>query len=494
MIRPWDIVKHRLVQYKKDPVTGGIGLNLGLKQIAVNATAIENMMALVPESSFRKLSSLTPTVTSGSASSFTTPWLRQTGYGSPDDWFSVFKSRANPADRSQSPSGINVTATSGPTYGCNTDQLSFMHTGQSFEVIQQVTSLFVVKVNDEYIGSTSPTVYGATTNQYNKFDFGSVGTRRIDIIAKNAGSTPLTISGINIAMTDTVVPVKRRGPVCILLGDSFLQNNISPAIAFAESLGWDDVISSGVGGTGYINTNGGAGYKWRDRIAHDVIAYAPDVVGLVGSVNDDASSASAMYTEAKALYSALKAALPSALIFAAPTATGGVRKMTTNKLLVKAAMEQAALECGVVWVDLLEAKATRTPVTGALSATAALNATTIETNLTWGLSQRLIGCTLSLNNDEERVFVKSIAQNGGVTNCIIDGGIQKAAGYASGTTFSSVGGSIWTGSGNAGATTGFGNCDVMVHSDATHPNGDAANIWLGRSLAQALCSACVPGL
>jgi hypothetical protein len=45
-----------------------------------------------------------------------------------------------------------------------------------------------------------------------------------------------------------------------------------------------------------------------------------------------------------------------------------------------------------------------------------------------------------------------------------------AKAHSAGDTVTLVGGSLWTGTGRVGATTGVGNSDLLVSSDGTHPS------------------------
>ena len=47
MSRLWDIIKHRLVQYNRDPVTGGISLSAAGQRFETGGTYTQRLNALV---------------------------------------------------------------------------------------------------------------------------------------------------------------------------------------------------------------------------------------------------------------------------------------------------------------------------------------------------------------------------------------------------------------------------------------------------------------
>lgn len=105
------------------------------------------------------------------------------------------------------------------------------------------------------------------------------------------------------------------GPRVVAVGDSFTEGTgvFRPdgwVGAMAARLGWSDVYASGLGGTGYLSTNGARG-TFRSRAATDIIAHAPDIVIIAGGYNDTASSAAAVEAEAALLFAQIKAGLPN---------------------------------------------------------------------------------------------------------------------------------------------------------------------------------------
>jgi hypothetical protein len=63
--------------------------------------------------------------------------------------------------------------------------------------------------------------------------------------------------------------------------------------------------------------------------------------------------------------------------------------------------------------------------------------------------------------------------------------------YAAGTPVTEVGQSFFTGSGHVGATTGFGNSDIFIGSDAAHPT-QAGHDALGVAIATQVAKYVLP--
>jgi lysophospholipase L1-like esterase len=107
--------------------------------------------------------------------------------------------------------------------------------------------------------------------------------------------------------------------VACFLGDSItLGNGGNGCFPYyvCTRLGWTQV-NLGVGGTGYLNTAGGASFKFRDRIS-TVVAANPDIVIVEGGTNDTPALGFPLAdftTELPRFFNNLHAALPSALVY-----------------------------------------------------------------------------------------------------------------------------------------------------------------------------------
>lgn len=466
-----------------------------------------NRLILPNRLNIRSVMASPPTITVGTSSSYTSPFFRPaaatigTGVslGAPiSDIFSYCRGALDPGSSASGVIFNNVTATTAPAYASSGFGVSFLHYGSAFELIFGANSNFyLVKVDGQYVTLT-PQYVGASGSFYAKYDFGSVGLRRIDVIGSYC-----SFSGVNIAQTDGLMPAPIRGPRTIVLSDSFgngsgatgaASNNFVAAIA--DALGWDDVWPSGVGGTGYLANNGGSSPTFRGRALRDVISYAPEVVWIVGSVNDDSASPSAISAEALLLYRMLVGALPNAIVIASPTATKGANSWSNNKLAVKAAQKAAAAQTGVLWVDPIEMPLTAglTPPSGVT-----LNSSSAGLAGSTGMLTRQFaqpGSTIELSPGTvltERINVTSCAQAGNdgqpYYRTKYDGALQFT--QPNGAPWVQVGGSYLTGIGRVGATTGYGTADLWTSADAIHPS-DAGHLALGQTLANLLVGALAP--
>lgn len=83
---------------------------------------------------------------------------------------------------------------------------------------------------------------------------------------------------------------------------------------FAEQMGIPNLVNSGVGGTGLIATSGGTAKKALDRISDITQVYAPDLVLVAGSLNDNGTGTATLQAACTAFFQALGALVPRALI------------------------------------------------------------------------------------------------------------------------------------------------------------------------------------
>lgn len=370
---------------------------------------------------------------------------------------------------------------------------SFYHYGQAIEIcMAQTSTAFLVKVNDRYV-SLTPTATGTTggANTWWKYDFGTTDLRRIDIIGFNT-----SFRGVAAGATDTIWPAPNRGPKTIIMGDSFSQG--SPMIAqtgFADALGWDDVSASGVSSTGYLANGGGALPTFRGRVQSDVISQNPSVVGVYGGVNDGAQSPSAIQAEALLLYQTIATSLPGALIFATVNTGTDISGATSNALLVREAIRTAcatakAQGIKIEFCDIQEyplvgttpyALAVASTGAGSPSAGASAFGMTHAANL-----RPQIGSTWEVGTGSvrERFVVKTTTPaTSTITNITTTRALQYN--HTAGDAATLVGGSFYTGSGNTGATTGFGNSDIITSADGLHPNQTFGGSYLlGYAMAE----------
>ena len=442
---------------------------------------------------YRKAMGTAPTITSAATTSMAgTPREYILGYGTALDSISVYGFHQDPTYTSGGFKGDNVTTDYAlSTFNAFSLKFSFIHTGRYFELEFQTgtTNVFYCKVDDEYESLTPIT----ETENFRQYDFGSSGTRRIDFIACSTTGDQFQMKRLYVGATDDLLKAPLRGPKTIIIGDSFCGNAANFTLAFADSMGWDDVWASGVGGSGYVATNGDTEPTFGMRVQHDVIDHNPQVVGIVGSINDDTFGYTAIYNAAYSLYTTLRAALPKAVIFAAPTASSGVDGMTSAAIANHEATKDAAAAAGIIYADVIERPlGNDSPVSTTAAYQSLAGASVVYLDIAWGTNELcfgLPGCTLSLNNDTERYYVKSTQTNSGITQCNLVGTL--ASNNEADDPVDVIGGSYLVGIGKVGATTGYGNCDLLVEAVGVHPTFPAGHYALGYAIASTLVNAVV---
>lgn len=208
----------------------------------------------------------------------------------------------------------------------------FVFDGTTLELLFKGMAGFLrIRVDGEYVNET-PTLIGNTGSVYYlPVTFASRANRVITVEGQG-----IPWGGVATGPLDSITPAPVKRPRVVIVGDSYSEGSVdgnTNAVQcwvrqFGDLMGWPDVINAGVGGTGYLNPGASPRVKFRDRIQNDVIDLAPDIVIVAGGHNDTTTSnaaytAAALQTEATAFYTALRAALPNALIIAVgPFAAG----------------------------------------------------------------------------------------------------------------------------------------------------------------------------
>ncbi|MDB5448753.1 MAG: hypothetical protein JWQ97_4070 [Phenylobacterium sp.] len=405
--------------------------------------------------------------------------------------------RGGSVSASISPAGVNATAVGcqsttvtypSVTYTCLTLGESFYHDGRYLEVFNNNTTGEFIKVNDQYITLTP------YTSKYVLIDFGSVARRRIDVIANNP-----SFQAVYVGANDSIDPAPVRGPRVLMVGDSFAGQGIKSFTTFlGDALGWDDIINTGVGGTGYLATNVGLGPTYCQRVQHDIIAENPDIVWWEGSRNDWGSAASSVAAAAHTCWASVKAALPNVLQIASPMASGGVNTLTTGAIQVYSAMQTQAAADGVVWVDPVHMPLQGTPLTGTLQAAASASADGMTTGIgvviatncstNCGLqSGAILDIEPGTANEEQIEIHDWLVGGAGKYTVHFPGTLQHA--HAINAPYTQVGHDLWTGGGNNVSPTGYGNSDLYVGSgggDTIHPAYPYGPQAIGTALANLL--------
>jgi hypothetical protein len=198
-------------------------------------------------------------------------------------------------------------------------------------------------------------------------DLGSVASRRIRL-----DFTTFPFGGVYIPPTATLWGVPSQGGRLMVLGDSLsdgsAQNTGAGAGTWfaraARLLGSTDAWEQGRGGTGYITA--GSYATFADRVTNDVIAWTPSRLIVWGGYNDNTGNQTTIATAAAALYTAIKAGLPSCETYVigcwSPTGSPGASITNTD-----ATLRTAAAAAGLPFMS---------PLTGSVyDATGALVAT-----------------------------------------------------------------------------------------------------------------------
>ncbi|MEU7435721.1 hypothetical protein AB0B07_33510 [Streptomyces sioyaensis] len=157
-------------------------------------------------------------------------------------------------------------------------------------------------------------------------DLGSATPRRIRL-----DFATFPFGGVYLPPSATMWKVPLQGGRLMVLGDSISDGSAQNTGAGAGSwfaraarlLGATDAWEQGRGGTGYITP--GSYATFGDRVAADVVAWAPTRLVIWGGYNDNTGSQSAIGTAAASLFSVVKTGLPACQVLVigcwAPTAS-----------------------------------------------------------------------------------------------------------------------------------------------------------------------------
>lgn len=267
------------------------------------------------------------------------------------------------------------------------------------------------KVTDlmQAVGGTTP---GST--HLMSFDLGSAAPRtiRLDFYTVPFG-------GIYLPPGASIWSTAATGGRLMVFGDSLSDGSAMNTGGGAGTwvqraarfLGSNDVWDQARGGTGYITA--GSYATLANRVAVDVVAWAPTRLLVWAGYNDSGGSQGSIGTAAASLYSTIKTGLPACEVYVlgcwSPTGSPGASLTNTD-----ATLRTAAAAASLPFIS---------PISGA---------------------------------------------------------IYNAAGALVATH-----GAWITGTGRAGATTGSGNADAYIGTDAIHPN-DAGHLYLARRITAAI--------
>ena len=362
-------------------------------------------------------------------------------------------------------------------------QFSFLHEGDRIELhFQNNERGYLLKIDGEYLSLTPEVTSGQT---YSLIDLGSRKVRRFDLITYKSA-----FAGVRTDVADTLYAAPVRGPRVICVGDSFTVADADGWTNwFAESLGWDDVWTSGIGATGYVKNASGLALNWRDRVQADVIAYKPEIVFLHGSVNDLSEEPGTVYEAVCDTLAQIRIALPGCIIAGGMNTPYGAEFWGSDRLDIYNASKAAFQRYGAAWLSTLElpygvsaapigqdaslmdpVSAGRPGNGGTPAIIAGQCGFRVNTSSATPNTNLRVGATVEIGTGgtRERAVITASAISGGRFVYAFDGEFQYA--HIAGEPVREVAPCYLTGNGSTAAPTGWGNADLYVGSDGYHPS------------------------
>lgn len=211
--------------------------------------------------------------------------------------------------------------------------------GQRFKAPQAVMDVslrdlantaFNVRVTDaanprgRFISATNITLPTSTGSNfyYGKLDFGTVDPDRVVEFFFSGGTQ---IRGYNVgdgsATPGAVILNAEADPFLLTTGLDSYSAGVGPVgvrdgytYKLANKLGVRSPVGSGRGSTGYIADASGAALKWRDRLSDLTRVNTPQMLIVMGSLNDNGQNVAALQAEVTAFWIAVRDLLPDALL------------------------------------------------------------------------------------------------------------------------------------------------------------------------------------
>lgn len=367
--------------------------------------------------------------------------------------------------------GTNVSFTTGRA--CDTLAASFTHTGYGFVVLMgEYGNDVLLKVDDQYVTLTPQTFSNSNIEAYGVVMFATSAKRRIDVLTSSGA-----FGGIMCGANDPVCPSEIRGPTIITVGDSYIGGAASFASTqswfqiSADLMGWDDAISSGIGGSGFISV--GSGSPYFNRLATDVFPYNPDMVIFQPSVNDASYTPAVVAAAAAQCFAACQTNIPNALIVCtSPMINVGndYVGVTGDYLLAQtAAIQAVCAQYNVIFINIQNQPFPKgyTPENSTIASNVSAGGKTLSVSLplkAGGTYQFPDGSQVNVINTTGG----SAPYSASITNCV--------NAQTSGSVLTEVGAPVLTGNGadptvggGSNTYTGIGTADVMRSSDGIHP-------------------------
>lgn len=466
---------------------------VGFKPILTLRDSIKQAIKFNAPQYTKKVMSSPPTVTSSGTQTLTGLDYNitepATAYTAPGRHTGVITYCNLSVDLQDVSSGTSVSGAKTNSY-C---KYAFNFDGTNFEFcVRGTANTFLVKFNGEYVSAT-PTSTGASGYTYFKYAFGSRVAGVVEIIGKY-----IYLTDIIVDQSANISPAPLIGPKIAIVGDSFGAFADGYVNAISDITGWNQLWSFSIGGTGWTANNANNSLNWVDRIADVTAIGGFDLVWFVGSINDNGATQALLDTQIRAGVSAIRSAMPNAVIALSPTSSRGVGNWPSNQIANMKQMQATAQSVGAVFANPLEDRITYkgTWVANVYQAASA-GATTIRlvgfgNDATPSSSFPLGHVEIIDGVKTERVHITGIALTGWTGTpsasdpyytCTLASALQ----YAHDTTATAqlVGSSYITGIGYVGATTGVGNSDIYCNSDGIHPT-TAGGVALALNLMNAL--------
>lgn len=204
--------------------------------------------------------------------------------------------------------------------------VSVMHYGNVIQMRYwtRAGGQFRWRVDGEYVTSLAPvSVGGGSAYVTQSLDFTADGPKWRLVQMENYHGNHF--SRLNIGATDMIaLPPPIMTPSLYCLGDSFFDGSYGEQKGFedmvhilAARLGTENVTVDALGGTGYWKTNGAfANYATRIGDNLDALGFAPDIIVIGGSINDQGFGAQLLQDQATSVLATLKQKAPKAKVFA----------------------------------------------------------------------------------------------------------------------------------------------------------------------------------
>lgn len=194
-------------------------------------------------------------------------------------------------------------------------------------------------------------------------DFGGVtGTHTIRV---EMGQAPNQFYGVRTNPGNVISAPTLKTPkdsrIFLLFGDSWIGPSPQtstplngPVPNLGKLLGYQNTDCSGSGGTGYLATNTGAGYKYRDRAPFDIYPYNSqiDCLVILGSINDPGSfTPSQIQTEAQLFYAAIRSNGYTGPVVVFGIQNVGIDYTTSNNAVAAAVATQRQTDPNIWFID-----------------------------------------------------------------------------------------------------------------------------------------------